>query len=100
VTTPAKFPGVTLRVRVQPRSSRNSMRVSPDGRLCVSLTAPPLDGEANAALCSFLANELDIPRRAVRILRGAKSRDKTVVFDASSEKLRRLEEQMGAPGVD
>ena len=42
------------------------------------LTAPPVDGEANAALGRLLGRMLDVPPSAVRILRGASGRDKLV----------------------
>jgi uncharacterized protein (TIGR00251 family) len=70
--------GFTLRVRVQPRASRNGLGGRRDGALVVRLTAPPVEGEANAALIRFLADLLDRPPSAVTLLRGARGRDKTV----------------------
>jgi hypothetical protein len=37
-----------------------------------------MDSKANAALCAFLAEQLNIPRSAVRILSGERSRSKRV----------------------
>ena len=65
-------------VRVQPRSSRNEIQGEWQGALKVRLTAPPVDDKANAALCAFLAEQLNIPRSAVRILSGERSRTKRV----------------------
>jgi uncharacterized protein YggU (UPF0235/DUF167 family) len=42
------------------------------------LMAPPVDGAANEALVALLAERLGIPKRAIRIVRGATSRQKTV----------------------
>jgi uncharacterized protein YggU (UPF0235/DUF167 family) len=44
----------------------------------VKLTAPPVDGEANAALARFLARLLEVPLSAVRLVRGAAAREKLV----------------------
>jgi uncharacterized protein (TIGR00251 family) len=68
--------GVTLRVRVQPRASREELLGERAGALVVRLTAAPVDGEANAALVRFLARRLRLPPSALRLTRGAGSRDK------------------------
>jgi uncharacterized protein (TIGR00251 family) len=52
--------------------------------LKVRLAAPPVDGEANEALVRLLADELEVPRRSVRIVTGASSRTKTVEIDGIS----------------
>ena len=49
--------------------------------LKVRLAAPPVDGAANDALVALLADELDVARRAVRIVSGEASRSKTVEVD-------------------
>jgi uncharacterized protein (TIGR00251 family) len=49
--------------------------------LKVKVHAPPVEGRANEALCEFLAEELALPRRAVTVLRGDTSRQKTVRID-------------------
>jgi hypothetical protein len=69
---------VAFSVRVQPRASRNAVEGEWQGALKVRLTAPPVDDKANAALCAFLAEQLNIPRSAVRILAGERSRNKRV----------------------
>jgi uncharacterized protein (TIGR00251 family) len=63
--------------RVFPRSKRNELRVEADG-LRVWLTAPPVEGAANEALIALLAEKLDLPKRAVRVARGATGRQKIV----------------------
>ena len=70
--------GVLLRVRVQPRASRNAVLVDPDSRIRVTLTSPPVAGAANRALIEVLARKLGIPKGAVALVRGEKSRDKTL----------------------
>jgi uncharacterized protein (TIGR00251 family) len=69
---------VVLRVRVQPRASRDALGGERDGALVVRLTAPPVDGAANKALLRFLARALGVAPSALRIASGAKGRDKRV----------------------
>ena len=45
------------------------------------VAAPPVEGAANQALLRLLAEELDVPRRDVRLVAGAASRTKLVVVD-------------------
>lgn len=80
---------VLLRVRVQPKASRNEVRFESDGQIRVSLTAPPHDGKANKALRSFMAKTLGVPQSAIRLVHGAKSREKTLeVKGASADSIR------------
>lgn len=75
--------GVRLAVRVTPRARRSALGGlvdTGDGRvaLAVKLAAPPVDGAANEALVAFLARTFNLPRSAVRIVSGDRSRLKTV----------------------
>ena len=70
--------GVVAPVRVTPRSSRTRVRGTRNGRLVVQLNAPPVDGAANQALVRLLATHLNVPRRAVRIVGGEHTRQKSV----------------------
>jgi uncharacterized protein (TIGR00251 family) len=69
---------VRFGVRVQPRSSREGVIGVMDGSLRVALTAPPVDGEANAALVAFLAKKLGVSRRDVVIVQGETGRSKVI----------------------
>ena len=70
--------GVVLEVLVQPRASRTRVVGEHDGRLKIQLAAPPVDGEANAALVAFLADALSVRRQDVAIVRGDGGRRKVV----------------------
>lgn len=70
--------GVTVELAIQPRSSRTRVVGEHDGRLKIQLMAPPVDGEANAALIRFIAKATGVPRRQVEISAGEASRRKTV----------------------
>ena len=65
-----------LPVRVIPNARRDEIAGWVAGDLKVKVHAPALDGRANGALCEFLAQELGLPRGAVALVRGAKSRSK------------------------
>jgi uncharacterized protein len=73
--------GVTLRVRVQPRASRDELVGERAGALVVRLTAAPVDGEANAALVRLLARRVGRPPSAFSLIRGAGARDKVLRVD-------------------
>ena len=71
--------GVTFYVQVQPRASRDAIEGEHADALKIRLTAPPVDDRANEALVQLLAGRLNVPRAAVRIVAGDKSRRKRVV---------------------
>ncbi len=82
---------VVFSVRVQPRASRDAIGGEWQGALKVRLTAPPVDDRANAALRRLLAEHLEIPVAAVRILSGKRSRSKRVeVRGTTAERIREL----------
>jgi uncharacterized protein (TIGR00251 family) len=70
--------GVRVAIRVAPRASRDAIVGVLDGALKVALTAPPVEGAANDALVRLLAKALGVPKGAVRLVQGERSRDKVV----------------------
>jgi uncharacterized protein len=70
-----------LRVRLQPRAKREEVVGVRDGALVVRVTAPPVDGRANAALCKLLGRVLGVAPSTVAVVRGGTSRDKLVRVD-------------------
>jgi hypothetical protein len=69
----------TLAIIVMPRSSRTGLDLAEDGSLRLRVTAPPVDGAANAAVLRFLADVLDVPRSRLSIVSGETSRRKRIV---------------------
>ena len=70
-------------VRLTPRASRDEIVGYSEGVLRVKVTAPPVDGKANAALCKLLAKRLGVAPSRVRIERGAKARTKLVSVEGA-----------------
>jgi uncharacterized protein (TIGR00251 family) len=68
-------------VRVQPRARRDEIGGERDGVLMVRVTAPPVEGKANAAVRKLLAKRLGIAPGRVSVVRGATGRDKLVEVD-------------------
>ncbi|PID39414.1 MAG: hypothetical protein CSA65_09585 [Proteobacteria bacterium] len=63
-------------ILVAPRASRARLGPVVDGRLKVAVTAPPVDGEANAAVTKLVAKRLGVGKGAVRIVRGERGKKK------------------------
>ena len=70
--------GVSFRVHVQPRASRNRLLGLHDEALKISLTAPPVEGAANRLLRDYLAGVLGCAKSRVEVVSGHKGRRKTV----------------------
>jgi len=70
--------GVQVKIRVQPRASKNQIVGWMEDALKVRLTAPPVEGEANAALLRFIAEYFGLPRSEVVLVTGATSRQKVI----------------------
>lgn len=85
-------PSFRLNVRVTPRAGCDDVTGFRDGMLLVRLKAPPVEGSANEALVAFLARQLALPKRAITLIRGHRSRTKQVAIEglAPQEALRRL----------
>jgi hypothetical protein len=75
----------TIKVRVQPKSSRNQVGGFQDGTLRVRVTAAPTEGQANAAVIALLAKTLGVSKSRLEIIRGYSSRDKVVSVDTLTE---------------
>ena len=79
---------VALRIRLTPKGGRDAvdgLTASPDGpAIKARVRAAPEDGEANAALVELIADWLDVPKRAVTLAGGHKSRTKIISITADA----------------
>lgn len=72
---------ITVDILVQPRASRAKIGPMHDGRIKIAVTAPPVDGEANAQVIELFARRLGIARGDIAIVAGASSRRKTLQIE-------------------
>lgn len=89
--------GASFSVKVHPRARKNAITGELGDALKVSLTAPPAEGRANAALVEFLAELLKVPRSSVTIASGQSSRNKVVRVRGLSAA--QVEERLRAAGL-
>ncbi len=68
--------GVQLHVQVSPNAKKSEIVGVLDEALKIRLQAQPIDGKANDALVRYIAKVLNVPQRAVTIIRGHTSRRK------------------------
>ncbi|MBE2318883.1 DUF167 domain-containing protein [Solirubrobacter sp. CPCC 204708] len=74
-----------IAVRVQPRAKRDEVVGERAGAIVIRLTAPPVDGKANAALCAFIAKAAGVPPSHVDVVRGQTARDKVIRVEGMPE---------------
>ena len=70
--------GITIKVRVEPRSSRKGITGLTADYLKVKVHAPPVDGSANEELREILSEEFRIRKSAITVIQGISSKDKLV----------------------
>ena len=76
--------GVSLLVRVIPRSGTTRIDGMRDGRLLVRLAAAPVDGAANDALVAFFSQLLKMPARNITVAAGCQSRNKRLLLSGTT----------------
>ena len=69
-----------LRAKVKPGSRRESIERAADGSLIVKVRAPAQEGRANDAAIAVIAEFHGLPRSAVRLISGARSRSKVFLI--------------------
>ena len=72
---------VRLDVYIQPRASKTEFAGLHDGVVKIRIAAPPVENAANLALIEFVAQQLGIAKRSVRIVSGSTGRRKTLEID-------------------
>jgi len=85
-----------LHLHIQPRASREGIDGVREGRLRVRVSSPPVDGAANERLVRVLAQALDVPRSAITLTRGAKSRDKDLTVHGVAARVSELIARLSA----
>lgn len=78
------MPEARIAVRLRPRSSREELTGIRDGVLVARVSAPPVDGEANRALCRLIARRAGVAVSRVQVIAGERSANKRVRVDGIS----------------
>jgi len=73
--------GISFRVKVEPRSSRQGISGLIGDALKVKVHAPPVGGAANDELLEILAAEVQVKKLSMKIARGHSSRDKIIEIE-------------------
>lgn len=90
---------MTVAVKAVPRSRATRAVGVQDGALRVQIAAPPHQGQANAALCAYVAQAAGVRPAAARIRRGSGGARKLVEVDGDPEQIaRRLTAELGSVG--
>jgi len=81
---------LTIKIKVEPRSSKSGV-VGPYGdSLKVKLTSPPVEGKANKELIEVLAKTFGIAKKDVEIISGQSSKNKIVKLRSVPSKVEAL----------
>ena len=83
-------------IRLQPRGRRNEIVGTRADAFLVRVTAPPVDGRANEALCRLIAAATGFAPSRVTVVRGLTSRDKLVRVEGVDDADLRRALQAGA----
>jgi uncharacterized protein len=75
------MPPVRIEVYVQPRASKTELAGMHDGVTKIRIAAPAVENAANRALVEFVAGQLGIAKRCVRVVAGGTSRRKVLEID-------------------
>lgn len=74
-----------VEVRLRPRGRVDELLGVVDGVLQARVSAPPVDGKANKALCRLVAKQVGVAPSRVSVVRGEKSRQKLLLVDGIDE---------------
>jgi len=74
-----------LEVYIQPRASKSEVAGKHDSVIRIRIAAPAVENAANLALVEFVANQLGIAKRSVRVVSGGASRRKVLEIDGVTE---------------
>ncbi|ACL33062.1 DUF167 family protein YggU [Glaesserella parasuis] len=70
--------GIRLRIFLQPKASRDQIVGLHDNELKIAITAPPIDGQANAHLLKYLSKLFKVPKSSIVLEKGELQRHKQI----------------------
>ncbi len=84
--------GITFKVFVQPRSSKNMISGLYKDAIKIKLVAPPVEGAANKMCIKYLAKCLEVPKSSLEIITGHTSRTKKILLSSKNGKVSKEEQ--------
>lgn len=83
-----------LEIRLKPRAKTDRISLHENGILEIAVTSPPVDDRANVHMAELLAEWLNVPKRAISIIKGGHSRNKVVAVEGLTDEdaLRSIQE--------
>ncbi len=85
--------GVKISLFVQPNAPKSMIIGEYNGHLKIKIKAPPVEGKANDTIMEFFSEVLDIPQRRIELLKGDKSKNKTLMI--RNMKIEELKSKLG-----
>lgn len=82
---PGSDSGCELILHIQPGASKTEFAGLHGDALKLRVQAPPVEGAANQAVLNFIAKQCGLATRAIKLLRGDKSRRKTIWLPLTAE---------------
>ena len=74
-----------MQIRVSANARRSELKRDAEGGYILKISAPPVEGKANEAVCRWLARSLGVPQGAVSIVRGSRVPRKTIKVETLDE---------------
>jgi uncharacterized protein YggU (UPF0235/DUF167 family) len=90
-------PSTLLTIRLTPRAARERLAAADGGGFVAHVTAPPVEGAANDALCRLVAKAAGVAPSRVSVVRGQRGRQKVVRVDGVDEAALRARLGAGFP---
>ena len=77
--------GLRLRIMLQPKAAKDQIVGLHDQQLKISITPPPIDGQANAHLLKYLSKLFKVPKSSIVLEKGELSRHKQLFIPAPKQ---------------
>lgn len=87
--------GIRLRIFLQPKASRDQIVGLHDNELKIAITAPPVEGAANAHLLKLLSKLFKVPKSSIVLEKGELQRHKQIFVPAPKQIPSEIRELMG-----
>ncbi|CAL1688046.1 unnamed protein product [Lasius platythorax] len=88
---------VVIKIQAKPGAKCNNVTDISDEAVGIAISAPPMEGEANAELVKYLASIFELRKSDVSLDRGSRSRQKVVIVSGitTDQVLEKLKKEMG-----